>query len=595
MDTAQTILSVTPPPMARYADDVPDLLQHTIRKMLAKDPDGRYQTAKGLMADLRQLNLDTAAGSAVSAAAAFGTGEPRRSRGWAKVAVGALLALVITLAGLWYWDILNDRESGLAEFPLSEGAGERITLAVLPFYAVNVPEEIGFLSVGLPDAIIARLANAEQLRTRPTNAILQYENRSEDLQEVGQALESEYLLTGTIQKAGERFRVTVQLVRTSDGLPVWGEHFDKLVSDLLDLQDSISQQVVAALEINLTASEQERVYKRHTQNAEAYVLYLQGRSHLVRRNREETLAAVKALEGALEYDPNNALAHAGLAMASVQMLRFAAESEVESWGERAERQAARALELDPGLAQGHEALAALYRHKEFEWDKTIEESRRTLEANPNLDMPHFYLASAFYHLGLLEMVDGELRQGQEVNPTNTFDVLRTRGVTALLSGKFDEAVALLEEVQHLSSRPLSDPYLAQAYFYRGEGERAEKMLTQLFSSGSAQARRRGQAILASFLAARGQKVEAQELVLEVTEGTYMDHHVAYSLGVAYAQLGDHGKALEWLTNSAETGFPCYPWHVNDHLLEPLHDDAEYQVLLTKLRQSWESAKVRYAL
>ncbi len=118
------------------------------------------------------------------------------------------------------------------------------------------------------------------------------------------------------------------------------------------------------------------------------------------------------------------------------------------------------------------------------------------------------------------------------------------------------------------------------------------MLAQI--GGSAQAKRRGQAILASFLAAGGQRVEAEELVLDVTEGAYFDHHVAYSLGVAYAQLGDHSEALDWLTNAAETGFLCYPWYVNDPLLEPLHGDAEYQVFLMKLRQSWELAKDRYA-
>ena len=154
MDTADTILSETPPPITRYADNVPERLQHTIRKMLAKDRNGRYQTAQALMADLRQLKLDAAStDAAITATTGFGTGQSKSSRRWTKVGVGSLLALAITFAGLWYSNILNDREPRAADFALSEGAGDRITLAVLPFYTVNALEEIGFLSIGLPDAI----------------------------------------------------------------------------------------------------------------------------------------------------------------------------------------------------------------------------------------------------------------------------------------------------------------------------------------------------------------------------------------------------------------------------------------------------------
>ena len=220
-------------------------------------------------------------------------------------------------------------------------------------------------------------------------------------------------------------------------------------------------------------------------------------------------------------------------------IRFAPETETKDWAERAEREAHQALKLDAGLAEAHEALAAIYRYTEFDWERTIQESRLAIELNPNLEMPHTYLAGAFYHLGLLDLIDEEARLAMEVNQINRVEPLRSQGIAVFLGGRFTEAAQLLEQLQHLSGLPLSDTWLAQAYFYEGQQAKAEAMLAQL--SGSAQVKRRAQATRASFLAARGKRAEAEALLREVFAGSYMDHHVAYSIGVTYAQLHDNTK------------------------------------------------------
>jgi Flp pilus assembly protein TadD len=153
-------------------------------------------------------------------------------------------------------------------------------------------------------------------------------------------------------------------------------------------------------------------------------------------------------------------------------------------------------------------------------------------------------------------------------------------------------VSLLEQAQRASEALSAGGYLAQAYYYNGDHERAEAILVQL--RGGGQVERRAQATLASFLAARGERARAEELVRAVSAGAYMDHHVAYSLGAAYAQLGQHDDALHWLRNAADTGFPCYPWYAHDPLLQPLRSDAEFQGLLDELRRSSEAARTRYA-
>jgi len=453
-------------------------------------------------------------------------------------------------------------------------------------------QEIGFLRVGIADAITAKLASVSQMRLRPTSAALRYETEENDPRAAGKALTADYVVTGTIQESADHFRVTAQLVRVSDGTSIWGEHYDLARADLLGLEDAIAEEIASGLKIKISSAERKRLYRRYTHNPAAYEDYLRGRADVVQYTKESTRAAVDEFESALRLDPNYALAHAGLAMASAIMrIRFASEGEFKTWEERAHQEAQRAIELDNDLAEAHEALAAVYRHTEFDWDRVLAESGRALELNPNLDMPHFYRAAAFYHLGLMDEVEPEVQAGEEINPANRVEPLRVRGSTAFFSGHFDEAERLLTELRKLSPGPVSDWYLAQAIYYVGDHGGAEAMLANLH--GSAQAERRAQATLASFLAARGEKYRARVLLSDVVNGGYMDHHVAYSLGAAYVQVADPVEARRWLASAVNTGFPCFPWFERDPMLKPLRNDPEFQHLMAQLRKSWESAKSRY--
>jgi TolB-like protein len=477
-------------------------------------------------------------------------------------------------------------------WPSARAPNDTITLAILPFLPLNSAEDSGFLTTGLADAIITRLANVHQIRVRPTTAILKYEGQRVGAKAAGQELACEYVVLGTLQKQGEHLQVKVQLVRTSDETTIWAQQFDKERTDILSLQDAVATQIADALRIKMTAAEQSRVYRRYTENVGAFELYLLGRSKLVRYTKDDTLAAIKAFEDALRLDGNYALAHAGLAEASAQMrIRFAPQEEVKEWDQRAKQAANRALELDPDLPEAHEALAAVYRSSEFNWEQTIIESDRALLMNPNLDQPHYYRAAAFYHLGLMELVEHEVTEGLRINPVTKLDALRARGITGLVEGRYSEAVAFFEEAHSVSSASVSDWYLAQAYYYEGARDRAEKILVDL--RGSAQAEQRAKASLASFLAARNEKQHAELLLEEVLGSSYQDHHTYYSVGVAYAQLGDKVKARQWLARAIATGFPCYPWFQRDQLLNPLHGDEEYERMLVELKKSWEAAKAKY--
>ncbi len=573
--TAQAIvakrLTSAVPAVRLLRDTVPAGVEAVLMKALARVPADRFASAAEFADALRRALAEPVSRWP-------GNGMLRM----VALAAAAVLILVGVTRLAPHRAVTADRATG------------PIPLAVLPFRSLGEPADSGVLGIGIPDAIITRLAGVKQMRLRPTSAILAYQGRDADPQEAGRALAVDYLLTGTVQSAGERLRVSVQLLRSTDGSPVWGQHYDLTRQDLLTLQDSIAERVSGALAVRMSAAERERVYRRYTDNAAAYESYLRGRSELARITEPSTKAAVAAFEQALALDSTYALARAGIAMASSDMhLRFATGPEVAAWGERAKREATRALSLDPGLAEAHLAMAAVARKSEFDWTGTLEESRRALELNPNLDLAHYFRAAAFYHIGLFEQASAEVQKALAVDPLNSVEQLRTRGVIAFLQGDYPTAIDLLEQVRRTGSKVYADSYLSLAYYYNGDTTRAFQLADSLSRTSSAPAAARARAALASFWARRGDRAKAEGFIAQVTASDYMDHHVAYSVAAAYAQLRDPVRARSWLVRAVNSGFPCYPWFARDQLLDPVRGDSGVQRFLAELKQSWEGARARY--
>jgi DNA-binding winged helix-turn-helix (wHTH) protein/TolB-like protein len=469
-------------------------------------------------------------------------------------------------------------------------------LAVLPFTALEEPAaSAGHLGIGLTDGIITRLSAQRLLAVRPTSVVRLYAAEySSDVRSVGERLGVDVFLEGHIQRAADTIRVTVQLSDVERGAPIWGETFDEPSAELFRLEDAIADRVAAALRLQIGAAEQQRLRRRYTENAAAYEEYLAGRDGLLRYTPEGTRLAVAAFERALAVDPSYALARAGLATASADMyLRFAPTSEFQQWGDRATREAGAALALDPDLAEAHAARAAVLRKRDFDWEAAISESRRALTLNPNLDQPHLVQAAAFYHLGLMEQAQAELGSARRVGTADRVEPLRVEGLIALFSSDFTTARQRLEEVSHQSSRAIGDTYLALAYFYAGDRDRARRMLETLAMDPSASTAARSSAALAGILAASHDAAGARRVLTGVLKGGYRDHHVAYSIAAAYAQLGDARKAVQWLRASADTGFPCETWYVRDPLLEPLRRQAGFVQLMAELTTRQASASARY--
>jgi Flp pilus assembly protein TadD len=209
--------------------------------------------------------------------------------------------------------------------------------------------------------------------------------------------------------------------------------------------------------------------------------------------------------------------------------------------------------------------------------------------NPNLEQARFFVAAAYYHNGYMEETLIEMEKGRSLHGVDAIEPIRIEALVALFSGKFAPARAHLEEVSRLSSQAIGDTYLALAYYYSGSIERGRTMLESLANHSSASTSARAGAALAGILAAQGEPAAARLQIERVLARDYRDHHVAYSLGTAYAQLGDVDAAGRWLRIAADTGFPCVPWFERDPLLEPLRRHQEFSDLLAYVRTRRESS------
>jgi len=308
----------------------------------------------------------------------------------------------------------------------------------------------------------------------------------------------------------------------------------------------------------------------------------------------DTAGAYEAFEQALALDPNYAEAQAGLAMALVRRPWYASSpAESASRYETAMRAAERASQLDPLLAEAHEAVAAVYRYREFQWEQVIQASARALELSPSRDLPYYNLAAAFYHLGLIDLSDRAAGAALAINPRSQAEAVRNLGRSALYDGRFETAARFLGEAEKTSN---DGPrwMLAEAWYYLGEHERSIASLERLEQSSQHIMRDRASASLAAVFAALGNREGAERRLAALTAQSLPDHHVSHRIGTAYARLGHPDKAVRWLRLAAQTGFPCASWFERDPLLEPIRHHPAFVKLLDELRPMAQFRRSRYA-
>jgi DNA-binding winged helix-turn-helix (wHTH) protein/tetratricopeptide (TPR) repeat protein len=388
---------------------------------------------------------------------------------------------------------------------LARSGDKAISIAVLPFKNLHPKDDDEYLGAGLASSLIARLNQLRLVAARPTASVLKYSTPGYSPQVVGQELRVSAVLDGTIQRVGDRIRVNVELVRVQDGNTLWASHFDANFTDIFNVQDSISEQVVSALHVELTGEEQTRLTDKETDNIEAYRLYIKGRYFWDQRTASGLQKGIEYAERALAIDPHYVKAHIGVADSYALLAEYLYSSPFDAFP-KSRQSALLALELDNTLAEAHASLAEVSFFFEWDWAKAEEEYRRACELNPYYASAHHWYAWFLITQKRFDEALTEIQLAQRLDP-GSLPLAAALGLPFYFRREYRLAVEQYRETLEMN------PNFILAHYYLGLA------LLQL-----------------------GQYGEAISSLNKVKAVEYTQQVLAY-LGYAYGRLGRRSEAL----------------------------------------------------
>jgi len=580
-ETLAAILTQDPPPLQlRRNRQPPAGLEQLVRKCLEKEKGRRYQTLEELIVDLDRAgkSLESEQGAAV---------QPAATRRWSAVVArlgGIAFALLVLLAVFGYWMLW--RGGPRQSVPAIN------SLVVLPLKSLGRETGDDYLGLGIADTVITKTSQIPELVVRPISAVRRYEKQDVNPLEVARQLQADSVLAGTIQRVGDRVRVSMNLLRAKDGLSLWAETFDREMNNSFALQDDISFNIIKALNLTVTAQERKRLSTPPTKNAEAFDYYLRGKYYVARENPEDNKTAIDMLESAVAIDPNFPAAHAELARAyNIKAFYFTSAAEARKLTEKASITIDKALSLDPNLAEAHFARGLLLwtDANRFPHEQAIQEYRRALALNPALDDVHRELGLVYSHIGLLDKAWEEIEKAMAINPSNTLARFRF-GVINLYQTKYEEAFSVFNGIpREVTSSPWS-LYAGTALLHLERKKDAEAVIEEFLRNYPRDEGGAVTSVKAILLAKEGRAREAETAIknaIEIGKGYGHFHHTAYNIAVAYSLMNRTEPALEWLKAAAEDGFPCYPLFEKDSYLDNLRKHPQFAMLMAKLKEDWQ--------
>ncbi|MDQ6800527.1 MAG: protein kinase [Acidobacteriota bacterium] len=523
-------------------------LERIIRKSLEQNPESRYQSARELLVDLRNMRRDKR--------------EPHAVRRWPWIAISAVALLAIAIFVARNWTV--------ARTPID-------SLAVLPFINTSRDAQSEFLADGMTETIINKLTELPQLKVMSRSTMFRYKGKNADPQEVGRQLNVRAVLAGRVQQLGDRLNIQTELVKVDDGSQLWGERYERRVADVFATQDDIAREISDKLRLKLTGAEEKRLTKRYTNNPEAYALYVQGRYYWNKRTPASLDNAVALFNQALDHDPNYALAYLGLADTYAILSEYKGTPTLES-NKLAKAAAAKALEIDPDLAEAHATLGIIDQNV-FDWQGAEKEFKRAIELKPNYATAHHWYGLSLWGQRRFRESLAECRKGQAADPMS--QIINTNVANALESnGRLDEAIELLQRTIDMDPRfEVAHTFLGRVYFHKGNGEAGlrefEKSVELTGRAG------RPLSFLGYGYARTGRRDEALKIIHELEER--LPKHSASPFGIAfvYTGLGDREQAYRWL----ERGIDEYDQNLmgtSGFEFDAWRSDPRFQQLMRKM-------------
>lgn len=455
------------------------------------------------------------------------------------------------------------------------------SIAVLPFQPLTGGDGDEALQLGMADALITKLSNIKQIVVRPTSSILKYSNTTQDPVAAGREQLVDSLLEGKVQRSGERIRVTVQLIRVSDGKPLWADTFDETFTNIFAVQDSISQQVAQRLVAQLTGEEQRQLAKRYTDNTEAYQLYLKGRFFWNKFNEDGLNKAIDYFKQAIAIDPNYALAYTGLSVSYNVQGAIGVLPPAQTWTE-ARWTAEKAVALDDSLAEGHSALGGVKLLYGWDWPAADRELKRALELNPNYAEAHELSGYYYWVAGDLDTAMAELRRAQELDPLSaiiTLDVVQA----LYYQGRYDECLEMLAKAREL------DPDFLPPLFLPGQIYERKGMYAKAITECENAIEKYGRqppivATLGVAYSLSGRRREAEVIVNELETSWRRHYFSPVNVALVHTALGNKDRAFFWLAKGVDARDPQMIWLRVEPQFESIHADPRFQALFQRMEK-----------
>lgn len=450
------------------------------------------------------------------------------------------------------------------------------TVAVLPFKTLGAGQANEYLQFGLADTLITRLSNIGQLVVRPTSSVLHYVDGVRDVTRAGRELGVDCLLDGRVQRLEDRIRVTVQLLRTDDGAPLWAEKFDEHFTDIFALQDSITERVMSALTLRLSALEQQRLAQRCTDNAAAYQAYLKGRYFWNKRTEDEIKKAVEYFKQALELDPDFALAWVGLAESYVLYSIYCLTPPREAYAQ-AKAAVLKALELDEQLAEAHATLGLIKYEYDWDWAGAERELVRALELKPHHATAHHWHAGLLVAQGRFAKGLEAIRRAQELDPLSLI-IHAMAGWFYYYARQYDLALQEVTKALEIDHN-FGIGYVLLALIHErlswiGAALEAARTGRELLEESSLSLW-----ALIQVLNAANRRAEAQELLEKLERLAEQQYVSPYERALIYLSQGDHELAFAWFEEALAQRDPWLVWLKVEPRLDPLRADPRFARLL----------------
>jgi serine/threonine protein kinase/tetratricopeptide (TPR) repeat protein len=577
-------------------------LQRIIRRCLAKDKDERYQTIKDVAIELKELRrelessadfdttvpppansataLSTDGGSSVqSAAAPSGSIPPTISSaeyllsgiGKHKLSAGVAFAILLVLISGAGYGFFKYRGS-------TGGETEAITsIAVLPFQNKSADADTDYLSDGLAESLIFRLSQLPGLKVSPTTSVMRYKGKDTDIAKVASELGVDAVMTGRLVKRGDNLNITVELVDVRNNKSLWGEQYERKMSDLLATQREIAAAITQKLQVKLGGSEAKGISKRYTDNNDAYQLYLKGRFHFARRTDEDIRRSIELFQQAIKLDPNFALAYVGVSESYNVMPSYPYMSPNEA-NPLAKAAVAKALELDPDLPEAHTVAGMIAATYDWDWVKAEREFKRSLELDPNLAITHYRYAWVYLSpMGRHDEAIAEMKRAMELEPLSLVQGANFGGVY-LYARQFDKALDQAKKTYDLDPNLITGQnWMCHAYDVNGMY--AESLA---ISEKAAQLNRSLFAALGYAYAKSGQRQKAEAVLTQWKELEKTKYVANYWMAIVYAALGEKEAAFAEL----EKAYQAHDWFFQrlrtDPFMDPLRDDPRFKDLVRRL-------------